>query len=674
IILGPQETRFGPVVLSVDGGALRASGAVGETLDVTAEVTDLPLSIADLVQPDLGLRGRVNGSLRATGPVEAPQARFDLAFNEVISALSQSYGLPPVDVSAAGDVANQVLDLTAGLQAGPQARARLSGQVPLDPEAPGLDLDLSLTQTPLALANRLAGDLGLTGTLSGTAQVAGAVAAPTARFDLAVAQASVADLRALGIAPLDASTRGTFAGERLEITAFRLRNEQGLEASASGTVPLSGPGLSVQANGTAPLQLANLALADRATQMSGSARATLSVTGRLSDPQARGEVILSNATIVDPQSNLRLEDVGLQAQLEGDRVVLSAGRARFLDGGRASLSGEIGLDPAQNFPLDLALGLQRARYSDGDTLSTILGGEITVNGAALGDLAIGGAIELEQTEIVVPDGFGLAARDVLSVSHRSAPQDVSLTLDRAGLRDPEPQAGSQRIALDLVITAPNRMFVRGRGLDTELGGTLRLTGTLEDLVPVGGFEMRRGRFNVIGQRIAFSEGAVTLRGTLDPILSFVARTETDDALVTVTVSGTASDPQITFSSAPELPQDEILARLIFNRSVGELSAFQLAQLAGSIATLTGAGGPGLVEALRTNIGLDNLELVSGDDGEVGVRAGKYIARNVYVDVESESDGDTRTSINLDLTDALTARGTVGTDGETRLGIFFERDY
>jgi translocation and assembly module TamB len=32
------------------------------------------------------------------------------------------------------------------------------------------------------------------------------------------------------------------------------------------------------------------------------------------------------------------------------------------------------------------------------------------------------------------------------------------------------------------------------------------------------------------------------------------------------------------------------------------------------------------------------------------------------------------SINLDLTDDITARGSVDSDGNTSLGIFFERDY
>ena len=41
-------------------------------------------------------------------------------------------------------------------------------------------------------------------------------------------------------------------------------------------------------------------------------------------------------------------------------------------------------------------------------------------------------------------------------------------------------------------------------------------------------------------------------------------------------------------STPELPQDEVLAQLLFHRSSASLSPFQLAAIAGSLAELSGA--------------------------------------------------------------------------------------
>ena len=131
--------------------------------------------------------------------------------------------------------------------------------------------------------------------------------------------------------------------------------------------------------------------------------------------------------------------------------------------------------------------------------------------------------------------------------------------------------------------------------------------------------------------------------------------------------------KITFTSTPELPQDEVLAQLIFDRSLSELSVFQIAQLAAAAATLAGSGG-GLTDDFRASTGLANLDVTSGEDGQVGVRAGAYLHDNIYLDVETQSDGDSRATINLDITRHLRGRVSVDSEGESNIGIFYERDY
>ena len=49
-------------------------------------------------------------------------------------------------------------------------------------------------------------------------------------------------------------------------------------------------------------------------------------------------------------------------------------------------------------------------------------------------------------------------------------------------------------------------------------------------------------------------------------------------------------------------------------------------------------------------------------------------KNVYTDVTVTSDGNTEINLNLDITNEITAKGSVDQDGETSVGVFFERDY
>ena len=204
-----------------------------------------------------------------------------------------------------------------------------------------------------------------------------------------------------------------------------------------------------------------------------------------------------------------------------------------------------------------------------------------------------------------------------------------------------------------------------------MGGSLRLTGSTAALIADGAFEMRRGRLDIFTQRITFDRGIVTFAGDLDPLLDFVGTTRSADVTITVTVSGNASDPEVVFSSVPELPQDEVLAYLIFERSIGDLSPVQIARLADAAAQLSGGGG-GLLNSLRESTGLDDLDIVTDEEGGAALAAGRYINENIYLGVEQGAQ--TRVTIDLDITDDVKARAAVSPQGDSSLGIFFEREY
>ena len=118
----------------------------------------------------------------------------------------------------------------------------------------------------------------------------------------------------------------------------------------------------------------------------------------------------------------------------------------------------------------------------------------------------------------------------------------------------------------------------------------------------------------------------------------------------------------------------MVAQLLFGRNLTTLSPFQAAQLASAVASLTGAGSDGVVGALRRSVGLDDLEILSDDTGATGLRVGKYLSQNVYANAALNSDGTSEVTLNLDITDSVTARGTLGDAGQTGLGVFYERDY
>jgi translocation and assembly module TamB len=665
-----------PLRLDIGRGTLTAQGRVDERFDIEVAATALPLDIANIVQPALELAGEVSGTARVVGPRDAPDVTFDVAAAGLASSITRGAGLPPVTLDARGRTEGGRLNLTATVGSGTGLAARAQGRIPLN--AGALDLGVELQAFPLAYLDRLAGSRGLRGTVTGRAHAGGTLADPTVTFDLR-GEGVTADLLAANtVPPLTIAAAGSYRRQAVQLDSARISGAGGIDLQGSGRIPLQGPGLDARVSGTAPLALLNPFLEDRAAQATGTVRISATARGSLANPQLSGEVSLQGGGFTDPQTNVRLQNISLDAGLEGNAVVLRSLRAEVASGGVVTAEGRVSL--AAGYPADLSVRLDDIRYTDGAFVSTRFSGALTMNGPLVGGGGLlAGEINLERTEILVAEALGGSGQAALEqVEHVRTPPAVQQTLDRARVDASraarEGQAGPG-IGLDVRIRAPNQIFVRGRGLDVELGGDLRLRGTTTDLQPVGGFELRRGRLVILGQRIEFDEGQLQLVGNLDPLINFVAETTSGDVTAIVTVTGRVSSPQITFSSEPPLPQDEVLARILFNRATQDLSPFQIAQLAAAAAELAGGGGgPGILSQLRSATGLDDLDIITDESGQAAVRAGRYLDENIYVTVQTDVDGGARAEITLELSDRVSARGSVGSDGNSTIGIFYERDY
>ncbi|MDS1135657.1 translocation/assembly module TamB domain-containing protein [Nitratireductor indicus] len=662
-----------PLALDIAGGRLNAAGRVTETLDLTVALERIPLSIANAIRPDLSMGGMLNGNAHVEGTRESPQISFDMTGREIASALLRQAGLSTLNVDARGNTTNERLAIDANVVSPEGLRASARGGVPLDNG--DLSLNIALEAFPLAVLNRVAKGQNLSGQLTGTADVRGKLSSPKAEFDLRATGLGAAALSGAGVGPLQMAANGRFADNRVTLSNLTASGPSGLNVTASGTLPLNGSGLALNVAGTAPLSIANRALADRGTQLSGTVSANATVNGSLDKPIINGTVTTTNAAAVDPLTNLRINDVRLAASIAGDSISISEGSAALAAGGRISVSGNVSTNAASGFPADLRIQLDGARHTDGEMVTATVNGALSLTGPLTRDPLLSGNIDIARAEIVVPENLSGGAASI-QVRHINPPPAVKRTLERARADDgtPMPSARPSVMQMNVTVSAPARIFVRGRGLDAELGGTVRLTGPVTNIQPVGGFKMIRGRLSIIGQRITFDEGEVTLVGDFDPQLDFVARSQGNDIIVFIMVKGRVSDLNISFSSQPELPEDEVLARLIFNRGIDELSAIQIAQLAAAAAELAGGSNTSLLGSLRSAAGLDDLDVVTDSEGNAAVRAGRYIQDNIYLGVEAGAKGTTRGTINLDITDNLKARGSVGSNGDSSLGVFFEKDY
>jgi translocation and assembly module TamB len=607
--------------LEVVAGSLTASGSgklasSGSTLSGRAE-------LADLAALDPRYRGRLALDAAFDGTGEAGRL--------TLSGLGKGLrlGLPEVDRLLQGD-------------------SRLSAEIALTGGSPQITAaELANGQLRMALTGRGEG-LGIEARLT----------------DLALI---VPDL------PGAVSVTGTATpspnGYALALSG---RGPGGLDARINGDIATDASRADLRIQGSGRAALANLILAPRA--MDGGVSYDLRLAGPLALQSLTGRITLSGGRVSDPGLGLSLQNVEAVAQLSGGKARLSA-TTRLSTGGLIRVDGPV--DLTAPYSADLAFSLDRLKLSDPELYRTLVSGALSLDGPLTGGATLRGALTLGKTELrVAASGFA-GSSALLQVQHVNEPADVRTTRQRAGLLGGSGSgqgATGRPFLVDLVISAPARIFVRGRGVDAELGGQLRIAGSTAALVPSGAFSLIRGRLDILGKRLVLSQADLQLEGSFVPMLTIAAQTEGAGITSTVRIEGPADDPEVTFTSSPERPQEEVLALLLFGRDLSQLSAFQAAQLANAVAVLAGSGGEGIVTRLRQGFGLDDLDLATSDDGSTALIAGKYLNENLYSEIEVDQGGTSRIKLNLDLRDGVTLRGSVDNHGTSGVGVFVERDY
>lgn len=444
-------------------------------------------------------------------------------------------------------------------------------------------------------------------------------------------------------------------------------------ARVTGRVANSGA-LNLSVTGSSPLALANVYIAPR--QINGLANFDLSIQGPAELSSIRGPVRIENARLAAPTLRQAIENINGTIQMAGGTARINL-NGQSAAGGELALSGPVDLSPP--FQAAIQIGLNNVVLRDPTLYRTAAVGSINVTGPLAGGASITGGIDFAEAEIQVPSTGVSALGSLPAVTHLGVPTDVRRTLERASVGVTNSQTETVQAGpdypIDLLIRAPSRIFVRGRGLDAELGGQLRLTGTINNITPIGRFDLARGRLSILGQRFDLTEGYAQMQGDFTPFLRLVATTESSTGTaINIILEGPADDLEVRFESSPELPQDEVLAQLLFGRDMSSISPLQAVQLASAVATLAGNGNGGVLNNVREGLDLDDFDLVTDDEGNAGVRAGKYLSDNVYTDVTIGADGTSEINLNIDIDRNFTARGSVGGDGETSVGIFFERDY
>ena len=235
----------------------------------------------------------------------------------------------------------------------------------------------------------------------------------------------------------------------------------------------------------------------------------------------------------------------------------------------------------------------------------------------------------------------------------------------------------------MTLEAEDQIFILGRGVDSEWGTKLALTGTSEHPSLDGTLSLRRGHIMFGGRRFDFESGVITMNGTDygDPYVNLVARHTLDNAVeARIVVEGRASAPTVRFESTPPLPEEEIVSYILFGKPVIELGPLEALRTTVALAQTSGRAdfGTSLLDVTRRAIGVDVLHFTppGGANGEgSSLTVGKYIASGVFLSITEEFGTQTRSAgVEIKVTDDISVGAKVNDTAETEAVIEWRRDY
>lgn len=611
----------------------------------------------------------------ATAPFDlAAQAR--LAPTQVVANVRGTFS--GVDVRlAAPAVATRVgreWQLAPATLIFPQGRARIAGRY-----GTATSINAVLDGVDLAIINSVVPGLGLGGKASGTIDATlAAVPVVNARIDVAGFTRTAAYTIS---APVDIATSANLSASGGQLAAaIRSGNATigRLQARvaplpATGTLsnrllaaPLSG---GVRYAGPAEVLWALTGIAGQT--LAGPVAIAADFGGRVSEPQLNGTVRANALRYSNETYGTLIRDIAVQGRFTRSELQITSLNGRAGDG-TVSASGSIGLDAARGFPARIALQFNNAQLARSDALGARATGNLAITNGPDGAL-IAGTIDIPEARYQIIRQGDAEVVQLTGVRRKNAPIST-----RAG---PPPAPVLASIRLDMRVRADNRIFVSGMGLEAEWETDMRITGTAAAPRVVGRLEVLRGTYSFAGRRFELGQsGAIIFNGSdfTNPELSLSAETTVENVNAIINIGGRAQRPQISFTSTPALPQDEVLSRLLFGASITNISPIQAVQLAAALNSLRGSGG-GLnpLGKLRSVTGIDRLRVLGADQASgrgTAVSAGQYIGNSVYVEIITDARGFTATQLEIALTRTLSLLSATGSFGGSNVTLRYSRDY
>lgn len=395
------------------------------------------------------------------------------------------------------------------------------------------------------------------------------------------------------------------------------------------------------------------------TDVAGQIQSDLTFTLPSTPTGLQGRIELSDGAFEQGALGLRFNKIEMVADLSGETITIPSISAKGVDGGTLNGSGRMGL-------------------GEGTGTVDIRADKLKVIDRREGNAEVSGELSVSRTTELLRLSGELRVTDAyLNIARLPKPGLPTLEIDFGDDEDEEETRSfaSATTEMDIRIVSAGRIRVRGRGLNASMSLDAAVRGAFDNPVATGEMSIARGRFDFLGKRFEFRDSNVFIRDDImKSILSLEAIRRTSDLTAVVKVSGTLDRPEIELTSEPNLPEDEVLSRILFGRSPTQLSAIETARLAAALAQLSGGSGFDLFGSLENAVGLDTLEVGQNETGLTQLTTGKYLSDDVYLEVRTTSEGTPGIAVEWQVRDNVSLEAETVPNERERLSVQWRKDF
>lgn len=354
--------------------------------------------------------------------------------------------------------------------------------------------------------------------------------------------------------------------------------------------------------------------------ISGTLNADTIISGRVGEPQLRGNLNGDNLYYVNRDLGVILDNGSLRSRLNGQQWQIQS--LLFKRGnGNINLSGTVGWGggvPA----VDVDAVLDKYGILDKPRRRLTASGNTHFRYSYKNGIILDGSLKVDE------GNFGFQKSGMPELDD----DVVVLGEPKKETRDSVP------FSMDIDLDLNDKVFFRGEGVDVTLGGRLKLTAQpKQDIQAVGTVAVVKGKYKAYGQDLNITKGTVSFVGPLSrPNLNIRAVRNLSPVGAGVEVLGNLENPRVTLVANEPMSEKDKLSWLILNRASSGSD--------GDEAALTAAASAFLAGKINDRIGLvDDFGLTSkrsrnAQTGELNpaeqvLTVGKQLSSELYLGYE-----------------------------------------